>query len=403
MKPFIASQTIAISTIALTALASLVGCADEEFTDESLGTTEQASISCNNDNNWDTKAEQARLVMIAAEEFGRWEFTTDLALKRDCTNCNDYVIVSTAGLAQCATLGKTGCPKMTELLSGQFANNGNAIYSGSTRIFDPGHLRSKLVSGWQNQKSYENNQQWLNDSTAPSGLVNFQAPTTTGFPHTITTLEPCVVKVFRDANHTGTSQCLTQGTYNMSQLATVGNDTISSIVVQSGWTVRLYQHDNFGGTNVSFSTNQLSLGTFDNQTSSISIEQTGCAASVFKAFQVNYPGADWHRIRAKLVMAGYTGGVPENDMLQVKFSAMAEKTLLVDPFMVDFVPPAIHLGVNQGVDVAASSGEYWYSSEDPGAILPVGAKCDRQAYNSSTWQRGCTVTSISGRRYCRCQ
>jgi beta-glucanase (GH16 family) len=60
------------------------------------------------------------------------------------------------------------------------------------------------------------------------------------------------VTVYRDCNYTGTAVALPVGSYTLSALQSRGiaNDWISSVRVQSGYQVRLYQNDNYGGTSV---------------------------------------------------------------------------------------------------------------------------------------------------------
>lgn len=66
---------------------------------------------------------------------------------------------------------------------------------------------------------------------------------------------PGVATVYRDCNFGGTAVGLPAGDYTLSQLNSRGvfNDDISSLRVNSGYEVVLYQHDNFGGTSQTFS------------------------------------------------------------------------------------------------------------------------------------------------------
>ena len=59
------------------------------------------------------------------------------------------------------------------------------------------------------------------------------------------------VTFYQNSNFGGAAgQVLAKGTYTLSQLQAKGvsNDWASSVKIPSGWTVILYQHDNFGGT-----------------------------------------------------------------------------------------------------------------------------------------------------------
>lgn len=55
--------------------------------------------------------------------------------------------------------------------------------------------------------------------------------------------------VFRDINYSGDYVTLAPGYYNLTQLESLGvlNDDISSIIIPSGYTVYLCEHDNFQG------------------------------------------------------------------------------------------------------------------------------------------------------------
>lgn len=74
---------------------------------------------------------------------------------------------------------------------------------------------------------------------------------------------------------TGTYQYLPPGRYTAIQLASVGVNAISSVVVPVGWRVTLYSADNFTGTSqVLRHDTDLSTGTFDNLTVSIHVERS---------------------------------------------------------------------------------------------------------------------------------
>ena len=60
------------------------------------------------------------------------------------------------------------------------------------------------------------------------------------------------VSVFQDCNYGGSGIALPVGSYTLAQLNARGiaNDWISSVKVQSGYQIRLYQNDNFTGTSI---------------------------------------------------------------------------------------------------------------------------------------------------------
>lgn len=86
---------------------------------------------------------------------------------------------------------------------------------------------------------------------------------------------------FKDCNYTGDVISLEAGNYTLAQLQARGisNDAISSLKVSSGYQVILYEHDNFGGTSVTTSTdlNCLVNQNFNDLTSSLRIIATGAA------------------------------------------------------------------------------------------------------------------------------
>lgn len=71
------------------------------------------------------------------------------------------------------------------------------------------------------------------------------------------------VTFYQNSDYLGAqSQVLTAGNYTLSQLIAKGilNDWASSVKVPPGWTATFYQHDNFGGTVWSVTTNVPNLG-----------------------------------------------------------------------------------------------------------------------------------------------
>lgn len=91
------------------------------------------------------------------------------------------------------------------------------------------------------------------------------------------------VTVYRDCNFGGTAVSLPVGNYTLSQLNARGipNDWVSSVRVQSGYQVRLYQHDNFGGTSILKTGDDGCLvdDNFNDAASSIVVSQAGSSFS----------------------------------------------------------------------------------------------------------------------------
>jgi hypothetical protein len=86
------------------------------------------------------------------------------------------------------------------------------------------------------------------------------------------------VKFFKDANYAGTvTSAIPKGNYTLGQLQAYGfvNDWASSMQVPSGWTVILYQHNDFGGTSWTFTGNNPNFTTtsgLNDQVTSVRIQ-----------------------------------------------------------------------------------------------------------------------------------
>jgi hypothetical protein len=79
------------------------------------------------------------------------------------------------------------------------------------------------------------------------------------------------VIVYADANFAGARQELGPGQFDIGQLS-IGNDTISSLRVPSGWTVTLYEHAGFQGRAKTFTSDTAYVGDdFNDLTSAISV------------------------------------------------------------------------------------------------------------------------------------
>ncbi len=359
--------------------------------EESVASTTDALTSTCYSTGLEWKPFLARMAHDAADEFGRWEFTTDLV------NTNGRLYISSTGFAQCAARGKTGCPNMTAALTAQDGDQQIMNEKGQV-IMNPSTIKSQLVNGFIAQQSNEANQQSLNDQSAPYPYQTFRSPSQTGLPHTIT-ITNCAVTLYSGTNYTGTSQCLTTGNFRMADLkAGVGNDAVSSVKVRSDTKITLYKDDSFANTSyVVNGTNAATLGSFDNQASSVVVQQNDTSCSSVDTYQVNGAGANWNLIRAKLVTLGYLRG---NDLLNVRLD-LANGTIDVDPFNVDFVPPAQVGAAQYGVQVLAPSAETWRSTEDPApSLFPLGSVCAKQAYGSTTWLLNGVVKSIGAYRFC---
>jgi len=330
----------------------------------------------------------AHLAYDSAEDFGRWEFTTDLQVAPS----GDRLQISSAGYSLCASRGRSGCPSMTAGLAAQ--DGTDDIIINSKPIMSPNQIRSMLMSGFAAQKQNEDSIGYISDPSEASPYTTVKSPTRTGLPHTVA-LTNCAATLYADPNFAGASQCLRTGNYRMADLK-VGNDALSSLKVRSGMKVTLYENDQFDGASTVQTADAAGLGTFNDRTSSIVISTSAPTCSAVDTYKVTVSSGNWTDIRAKLVTLGYMRG---NDVLDVRID-LANGTIDIDPFNVDFVPPSQIGGTTYGVDVKSPTAETWRSTEDPApSIFPLGAACKKKSYGSTVFSPG-IVKASGSYRYC---
>lgn len=377
-----------LTAVTLTAL-TMAACSVDGASTEDLGAMQQEVVSCSV-TGLEWKPFLAHLAYDAAEDFGRWEFTTDLQIAPS----GDRLQISSAGYSLCASRGRTGCPAMTAGLAAQ--DGTEDIQINSKPIISPNQIRSMLVSGFQAHKQNEDYIGYINDSSEPAPYTTVKSPSRTGLPHTVA-LTNCAATIYADYNYGGASQCLRTGSYRMADLK-IGNDAVSSIKVRSGMKVTMYENDSYGGANTVQTADNANMGTFNDRASSLVVSAPTGTCSAVDTYKVTVSSGSWTDIRAKLVTLGYMRG---NDVLDVRID-LANQTIDVDPFNVDFVPPSQIGGTTYGVDVKSPTAETWRSTEDPSpSIFPVGAACSKRPYGSTSWLSG-TVRSSGSLRYCYC-
>jgi hypothetical protein len=281
------------------------------------------------------------------------------------------------------------------MTAGLGAQDGNEdVIINSKPIISPNQIRSMLMTGFAAQKQNEDYIGYINDSSEPSPYTTVKSPSRTGLPHTLT-LTNCAATLYTDANFGGTSQCLRTGNFRMADLK-IGNNALSSIKVRSGMKVTMYQDDQFGGPNVVKTADASGLGGFDNQASSLVIATSAPTCSAVDTYKVTVSSGNWTDIRAKLVTLGYMRG---NDVLDVRID-LANGTIDVDPFNVDFVPPSQIGGTTYGIDVKSPTAETWRTTEDPApSIFPLGGPCKKKNYGGTSFFPG-IVKAMGTYRYC---
>jgi len=128
-------------------------------------------------------------------------------------------------------------------------NDGNdAIVQGGEFATDPAKLADNYFDGVGNfSRTYKDNK---------------YNPTAGG-----------IVTVYQNCNYTGYAIALPAGNYTLAQLKSYGvvNDDLSSVRLENGYKITLYQNDNFGGESLLVTGNNSCLGGFNDKASSLKI------------------------------------------------------------------------------------------------------------------------------------
>src|SRR5689334_8723202 len=125
------------ATVLTLAAVAATACSVEGPTSEDVASVQQAVVSCDMQGlEW--KPFVAHLAYDAAEDFGRWEFTTDLYIN------GDRLAISQEGYNRCASRGRSGCPSMTAGLSAQ--EGSQEVQSGGRVIVNPNTIRTTLTN-----------------------------------------------------------------------------------------------------------------------------------------------------------------------------------------------------------------------------------------------------------------
>lgn len=92
------------------------------------------------------------------------------------------------------------------------------------------------------------------DSSYPSGMTGVRAHMTFARFDNVAIDNPQSAEFFTEGNFQGGRIALHPGVYSVSQLISLGmpNDALSSLRVPQGWTVEVYEHDNFTGAHWTF-------------------------------------------------------------------------------------------------------------------------------------------------------
>jgi hypothetical protein len=139
---------------------------------------------------------------------------------------------------------------------------------------------------------------------------------------------------------------------------------------------------------------KVQAGAFEHELAVVSSTRKACGGTS-TSYRVTTAG-DWRDARKKLITVGFGRG---NDLLDVTLEE-ATRTISIDPYNVDFVPPTGETCTIQcRVKVTSGSSETWTASDDMNNLCPVGGECLKQGYNSSGWVLG-IVKTAGYYRYC---
>ncbi|MFC0183521.1 Beta/Gamma crystallin [Pseudarcicella hirudinis] len=140
--------------------------------------------------------------------------------------------------------------------------------------YTPSGVQTK-ITGWKNSCGITGGFMWLYDDFVNNGKA---AQYATAIKNGLGTGTSTGVKFYQNSNYGGASTSfIPKGNYTLSQLQSYGfvNDWASSIKIPAGWTVIIYQNDNFGGTSWTLTAdnaNFITLAGLNDQASSCKIQ-----------------------------------------------------------------------------------------------------------------------------------
>ncbi len=132
----------------------------------------------------------------------------------------------------------------------------------------------------------------------------------------MTSVKVLAAVFYADINYGGTSVALQPGNYTMAQMNAAGipNDWMSSLKVPGGWTVEVYQHDNFTGTKWAFTASSPWVGSAVNdQMSSVKIVSPA-ANSIYSVAAASIPAPTGSGVMTFSVMNGTNGAYADNNV-----------------------------------------------------------------------------------------
>ncbi|MBK1809828.1 hypothetical protein JHL18_04135 [Clostridium sp. YIM B02505] len=126
------------------------------------------------------------------------------------------------------------------------------------------------------------------------------------------------VTFYQDANYGGTAVTLGAGSYTMTQLNAAGipNDWASSLKVPSGWTVEIYQDDNFTGTKWTFTTDTSYVGADCNdKMTSVKITAPGTVSnSIYSVAASSVPAPTGNGAMTFRILNGTNGAYSDSNI-----------------------------------------------------------------------------------------
>lgn len=168
-------------------------------------------------------------------------------------------------------------------------------------------------------------------TTPPSGTTDYSSQLSGVFLEEAAAIVDRPV-VYRDVDYRGAWSSLPAGSYTLAQLAArgVASDDITSITVPPGWTVTMFENDNFGGASLVRTANDnfLGGGAWNDRVSSIVVAAPPSAAviTVFQdcnagGYSVGLPAGSYD------MFALQRAGVVNDDISSIRLSAGFAATL----------------------------------------------------------------------------
>ncbi|RSK44233.1 carbohydrate-binding protein [Hymenobacter perfusus] len=197
----------------------------------------------------------------------------------------DYFSFSTSGGAVTLNLSTVGRHGNLDIVGRLFNSSGGLVGAYDTQ----GSLSTTLSANLAAGTYYLQIDGTSFGNPATDGYSDYASLGTFSISGTAPAAVSGVATVFKDCNYTGTAVSLPVGDYNLAAMQARGilNDDISSLTVNGGYQVVLYENDNFTGTSLTITGgntclvgNTLGTGNWNDKATSLRVQPASSAFSV---------------------------------------------------------------------------------------------------------------------------